>query len=70
MSNPLHASCYADDAVHYTVELVENVQVAHDTFRARLECPPMAERITPGQFVMVRLAHWGRSSVGETACPI
>ena len=55
-ANPLHASCYADEACHESVTILENEQVARSTFRARFECPTMAERITPGQFIMVRLA--------------
>jgi len=56
MSNPLHAKYYADEAVCQRVAIVENVQLARDTFRVRLECPELARRIVPGQFVMVRLA--------------
>ncbi|MGE0757271.1 MAG: dihydroorotate dehydrogenase electron transfer subunit, partial [Pirellulaceae bacterium] len=33
------------------------VRLARDTYRARVLCPEIAERITPGQFLMVRLAH-------------
>ena len=54
--NRLHATHYADDACHETVTILENVPVARSTFRARFECPSMAERIKPGQFIMVRLA--------------
>lgn len=35
--------------------VVENVRFARDTYRVRLECPPLAERIRPGQFLMLRL---------------
>lgn len=38
-------------------EIVLNSQVARDTFCLRVSCPPIAEAITPGQFVMVRLPH-------------
>ncbi|MCC9605227.1 dihydroorotate dehydrogenase electron transfer subunit [Blastopirellula sp. JC732] len=54
--NPLHAPYYADQAVQLTAEVVENVQLARDTFRVRFACPDLAARITPGQFVMLRLA--------------
>ncbi|MCA9215372.1 MAG: dihydroorotate dehydrogenase electron transfer subunit [Planctomycetales bacterium] len=64
-ANPLHASCYADNACHETVTIVENVQVARDTFRARFECPAIAERITPGQFLMVRLANLNDPILGR-----
>jgi dihydroorotate dehydrogenase electron transfer subunit len=38
------------------VAVVENVQLAHSTYRVRFECPEIARMITPGQFVMMRLA--------------
>jgi dihydroorotate dehydrogenase electron transfer subunit len=38
------------------VRAVENVPVAKDTYRIRLECPVLSRRIVPGQFIMVRLA--------------
>ena len=47
---------YADHAWHGTVAVVENVPLARDTFRLRFACPEIARRITPGQFVMLRLA--------------
>lgn len=56
MTNPLHAPYYADSLVHCRVPLVENVRLARDTWRARMTCPELAERITPGQFVMLRLS--------------
>ena len=54
--NPLHADWYADHAVQHTVPIVENVQLARDTFRVRVACPGIASRITPGQFVMLRIS--------------
>ena len=47
---------YADRAWHGTVAIAENAPVARDTFRLAVACPPVAARIEPGQFVMVRLA--------------
>ncbi len=47
---------FADRAWHGTVEVVENVRLARDTYRVRFDCPELANRITPGQFVMLRLA--------------
>ena len=55
-ANPLAASCYADRAGHYQVEVVENVQLARDTYRLRFECPELACQIVPGQFLMLRVA--------------
>lgn len=54
--SPLHADYYADRAVFRSAPVVENVQTARDTFRLRIEAPQIARQITPGQFVMVRLA--------------
>ncbi len=36
--------------------VVENVPLARDTYRVRFESPPLARRIVPGQFLMMRLA--------------
>ncbi len=54
--NPLHADFYADSATQVRVAVIENVQLARDTFRVRFECPQIARRIVPGQFLMLRLA--------------
>lgn len=54
--NPLHASYYADHAVQCSVRIVENVRLAKDTYRVRVACPEIAQRIVPGQFVMLRIA--------------
>jgi dihydroorotate dehydrogenase electron transfer subunit len=56
MSNPLHAAYYADHACHQCVRIAENVPIARDTYRLRFECPELARRILPGQFLMLRLA--------------
>jgi dihydroorotate dehydrogenase electron transfer subunit len=45
--------------VHATVPVRENVPLARQTYRLRLDCPPLARAIRPGQFVMLRLP--GRS---------
>jgi dihydroorotate dehydrogenase electron transfer subunit len=37
-----------------TVTVLENIRVARDTFRLRLDDPEMAQAILPGQFLMVR----------------
>jgi dihydroorotate dehydrogenase electron transfer subunit len=55
-SNPLHADYYADHAHQCRVTIIENVRLARDTYRIRFNCPAIARRIVPGQFVMVRLA--------------
>ncbi len=56
MNNPLHAAYYADHAVQCTVPILENVRLARDTYRLRLACREIAQRITPGQFLMLRIA--------------
>ena len=38
------------------MRVIENVRIARDTYRVRFECPEIARRIVPGQFVMLRLA--------------
>jgi len=55
IKNQLAAACYADHAQQHRVAIVENVQLATDTYRVRLECPELAEKIVPGQFLMIRL---------------
>ncbi len=47
---------FADRAWHGTVTVVENVQLARDTFRVRFACPELARRVVPGQFLMLKLA--------------
>ena len=54
-TNPLRAAYYADRAGQYPVSIVENVQLAKDTYRVRFLCPEMASQILPGQFLMIRL---------------
>ncbi|TWT99680.1 Dihydroorotate dehydrogenase B (NAD(+)), electron transfer subunit [Botrimarina colliarenosi] len=55
-ATPLHAKHYADGAAFVSAPIVENVRLARDTYRLRFEAPAIAATITPGQFVMVRLA--------------
>jgi dihydroorotate dehydrogenase electron transfer subunit len=54
--NPLRAEYYADGACQARATVVENVQLARDTYRIRFVCPEIAPRIVPGQFLMLRLA--------------
>jgi dihydroorotate dehydrogenase electron transfer subunit len=54
--NPLHARHYADHAAQVSATIAVNVQLARDTYRVRFDCPAIAKRITPGQFIMLRLA--------------
>jgi dihydroorotate dehydrogenase electron transfer subunit len=52
----MQAAWYADRALQQQLQVVENIPVARDTYRIRLECPELAARIVPGQFIMLRLA--------------
>lgn len=65
MSNPLHAAFYADRALCEPVEILENVQLARDTFRVRFACPELAARTVPGQFVMLRIAGCNDPLIGR-----
>jgi dihydroorotate dehydrogenase electron transfer subunit len=47
---------WADHAWHGPVTVVENVRLARDTYRVRVEAAEAARRIVPGQFVMLRWA--------------
>jgi len=53
--NPLSATYYAEQADQYQVVVTENERLAQDTFRLRFECPELARRIVPGQFLMLRI---------------
>ena len=63
--NPLHAKYYADQAVQRTVEIVENVRLAKDTYRVRFMSPEIARRIVPGQFLMLRQADVNDPLIGR-----
>lgn len=43
-------------AVQVRTRVVEQVQLAHDTYRIRGECPALAKQVVPGQFFMIRTA--------------
>ena len=47
---------YADQAWYGTVSVVRNGRIARGTYRVRLDCPEIARRVLPGQFIMIRLA--------------
>ncbi|MEO0532020.1 MAG: dihydroorotate dehydrogenase electron transfer subunit [Planctomycetota bacterium] len=55
-ATPLHAKHYADGAVFVDAPIIENVQLTRGTYRLRFEARTIAATITPGQFVMVRIA--------------
>jgi dihydroorotate dehydrogenase electron transfer subunit len=64
-AHPLHPTYCPDQAVHVTAPIVENVPIAHDTYRLRFAAPEIARRILPGQFVMVRLAGTNDPLIGR-----
>ncbi|MBC7856351.1 MAG: dihydroorotate dehydrogenase electron transfer subunit [Pirellulaceae bacterium] len=65
MTSPLHAPFYADSACQQNVEIVENVRLARETFRLRFRSPVIAQRILPGQFLMLRLADCNDPLIGR-----
>ncbi len=65
MSSPLDAAFYADRCWHGTVAVRENVQIAEATYRVRFDCPEIARRIVPGQFLMLRLAGFDDPLLGR-----
>jgi dihydroorotate dehydrogenase electron transfer subunit len=60
-----HDACYADRAWQGEIAVEENVRIARDTYRIRLLCPALAERVVPGQFVMLRLARCNDPLLGR-----
>lgn len=64
-AHPLQAANYADHAVQQTVRIVKNEQIARDTYRLRFECPEIAGRVRPGQFLMIRLEGAGDPMLGR-----
>lgn len=65
MSSPLHAAYYADQAMQVAAEVVANQSVARDTFRVRFRAPEIATRVTPGQFLMLRLSGCNDPLIGR-----
>jgi dihydroorotate dehydrogenase electron transfer subunit len=49
-----HAYISSLGATHRMIPILENIAIARDTFRLRLDDPVLARAIRPGQFVMVR----------------
>jgi dihydroorotate dehydrogenase electron transfer subunit len=56
---------FADQACQETVSVVENVRIARDTYRLRMQAPAVATRIAPGQFIMLRLAGYDDPLLGR-----
>jgi dihydroorotate dehydrogenase electron transfer subunit len=51
----VHANYYADSISQVSSPAVLNEPIAEKTFRLRVEVPEIAAKVTPGQFVMIRL---------------
>src|SRR5687767_7147709 len=51
----IQSSPAAEHFFHGDAPVIENVPLARDTYRIRLECPALAQAIRPGQFLMLRL---------------
>src|SRR5262245_45244442 len=57
-----HAPAVAPaSAASWWATVLENVPIARDTYRLRLDAPELARAIRPGQFVMVRPGPEGAS---------
>lgn len=54
-THALSAAYYADAARQCDVMITANTPMARDTYRLRLASPDIGSKITPGQFVMIRL---------------
>jgi len=52
-------------AVQHTAVVVEQEEMATDTYRIRLQCPAIATQITPGQFFMIRPPSGGDPLLGR-----
>jgi len=65
----MNAACentrFADDALQESAPVLENRQVAQHTYQLSVEAPGIAERIVPGQFVMLRLAGFDDPLLGR-----
>lgn len=54
-SHPVRARFYADHAVQRSATITCFEKLAPDIFRIGIDCPEIAARFVPGQFIMVRL---------------
>jgi dihydroorotate dehydrogenase electron transfer subunit len=55
MSEPTHPPHGGAAFFHGAAGVSRNVALARDTYQIRLDCPPLAISIRPGQFLMIRL---------------
>ncbi len=63
--SPLHAAFYADGASFVQSKILLNELIAEETHKIRLEAPDIAKKITPGRFIMVRLAGFDDPMLGR-----
>ncbi len=57
--------CFADHADQCCVTILDNEQLAKDTYRIRLNAPELARRALPGQFFMLRIAGLNDPLIGR-----
>jgi len=60
-----HSTHYADHAVQGLVDIESNEPVARSTYRLRFRFPDLARQVTPGQFLMIRLAGFDDPLIGR-----
>lgn len=51
--------------IQRTCVITENVEMAESTFRVRIDAPEIANKIRPGQFVMIRIAGVNAPLIGR-----
>jgi len=56
---------FADGCYFGSAGILANDRLGRDTYRLRIDAPRIAQRITPGQFVMVRLAGYDDPLLGR-----
>lgn len=61
----LHADYYADSMEQLESPLVRNEKIAEDTFLLRVSAPSIAQKVVPGQFVMIRMSHSDAPLIGR-----
>ncbi|MDA7951382.1 MAG: dihydroorotate dehydrogenase electron transfer subunit [Pirellulaceae bacterium] len=65
MTNSPHANYYADNLTQERVSLVSIREVGKATYNLRFSSPTLAKKLTPGQFLMVRLADLNDPLIGR-----
>ena len=58
-------TCFADQAISVTTEIIEHERIAIDTMRLRVAVPEFVERTVPGQFFMLRIPNGNDPLIGR-----